>query len=207
MSPPPQRIFFLFFFFFFSLYLSLSFSRTAGNGPAAHVDGDPGPHFGHKAVGDPGESAWFLKKKTHADSPWGATCDFCVSLIPSKRAAYADRVKETLPTGQLTNIQWRRQGVKYANNGARMTCLCIFVRVRVWTLKRGFMHSNNCMVILPLLTQYSLRDLHRCHRAPRRRRRSQRHHHRRRDRGVCVFVCLCVCVCVSADARIQHMKH
>lgn len=26
------------------------------------------------------------------------------------------RVKETLPTGQLTNIQWRRQGVKYANN-------------------------------------------------------------------------------------------
>lgn len=28
----------------------------------------------------------------------------------------AKRVKETLPTGQLTNMQWRRQGVRYGNN-------------------------------------------------------------------------------------------
>lgn len=27
------------------------------------------------------------------------------------------RVRETLPTGQLTNTQWRKSGVKYTNNG------------------------------------------------------------------------------------------
>ncbi len=31
-------------------------------------------------------------------------------------------VGSTLPTGQLTNIPWRRQGVKYANNEVTFKC-------------------------------------------------------------------------------------
>lgn len=31
---------------------------------------------------------------------------------------YLCRVSETLPTGQLSNVPWRRTGVKYTNNEA-----------------------------------------------------------------------------------------
>lgn len=32
-------------------------------------------------------------------------------------------VSETLPTGQLSNVPWRRSGVKYSNNEAYFDCI------------------------------------------------------------------------------------
>jgi AP-3 complex subunit mu len=32
-------------------------------------------------------------------------------------------ISSTLPTAQLSNIPWRRQGIKYANNEAYFDCI------------------------------------------------------------------------------------
>lgn len=73
-------------------------------------------------------------------------CSAICCLLMSHSLPLPCRVSASLPTGQLSNVPWRRTGVKYLHNEVRSNAVHCFYGNRVMSSVRGC-HGNHCSML------------------------------------------------------------